>query len=272
MSEHKLNDPAYWDALIANYEAQAQPFTTHFAQAALAKLDIGPATRVLDIATGTGSLALAAAETGAQVLAIDFSAGMVERVLSHGRPGLEARQMNGQALDLPDASFDAVFSIFGIMLFADWRAGLREMARVTRPDGTGVLAVWKTPGCAATNLLLLEVITQLYPDLVPPPMPAGIAALAEPKALSEAMVDAGFSEPEIAEVTHDFRLEIAALDDADRLFALIPMYSALATQQRAAVLGEIRVRAERERVGSVLPIPSTALIATARGRPPDMPT
>lgn len=54
MSDQRLNDPDYWDALVANYEAQGHPFTAYFAEAALAKLDMGPSTRVLDVATGPG--------------------------------------------------------------------------------------------------------------------------------------------------------------------------------------------------------------------------
>jgi hypothetical protein len=88
--------------------------------------------------------------------------------------------------------------------------------------------------------------------------------LSDPRRLCAAMIAAGFSAPSVQEVTHDFQLKVAALDDADRLFGLIPAWSALDASQRQAVLGEVRVRAERGRVGDTLPIPSTALIATAR--------
>ncbi len=95
---------------------------------------------MLDIACGAGALALVAARDGAQILATDFSPGMVAAVLSHGLPNVDALVMDGQALDLPDACFDAAFSIFGIMLFPDWRKGLAEMARVVRPGGS---AAWR---------------------------------------------------------------------------------------------------------------------------------
>jgi ubiquinone/menaquinone biosynthesis C-methylase UbiE len=263
-SDRYPNNPEYWDKAVASYEAQAQPFTSYFAEAALAKLDIAPSMRVLDIATGTGAAALAAARRGAEVLAIDFSSGMVERVLSHGVANVAARQMDGQALDLPDASFDAAMSVFGVMLFPDWRAGLREMARVTRPGGSAVVAVWKDVDGAATHLLLSQVRKALYPDLVlPSPFP-GMIELSDPRRLSAAMIAAGFSAPSVEEVTHDFQLKIATLDDADRLFGMIPAWSTLNASQREAVLGEVRTRAERGRVGDTLPIPSTALIAAAR--------
>uniref|UniRef100_Q07M63 Methyltransferase type 11 n=1 Tax=Rhodopseudomonas palustris (strain BisA53) TaxID=316055 RepID=Q07M63_RHOP5 len=262
----KPADPSYWDKLVADYEAQAQPFTSYFAEAALRTLQLDRSTRLLDIATGTGAVALAAARTGAQVTAIDFSAGMVQRVLSHGVPNIEAKQMDGQALDLPDASFDAVLSVFGVMLFPDWRAGLREMARVTRPGGSAVVAVWKDEDGAATNLLLSQVRKALYPDLTPPRPFPGMIELSDPHRLSAAMIDAGFAEPSVAAITHDFQLKLAALDDAHRLFELIPAWNTLNPDQRVAVLGEMRSRAEQGRVGDVLPIPSTARIATARRR------
>ncbi len=67
-----------------------------------------------------------------------FLARLVARVAAAGRPNVDARVMDGQALALPDAGFDAVFSIFGVILFPDWRKGLAEMARVTRPGATGL--------------------------------------------------------------------------------------------------------------------------------------
>ncbi len=263
MSECAVNDPGYWDKIVANYEAVAHPFTALFAEAAVSRLDIGSSTRVLDVATGTGAAALAAVHAGANVLAIDFSAEMVRRVLGHGLSRLDARQMDGQALDLPDASFDVVLSIFGVMLFPDWRAGLLEMARVTRPGGSVGVAVWKDDQGAAVHLLLSQVYKSLYPERALPVPFEGMAELSDPHRLSAAMVGAGLRDPSVEEVTHDFQLKVAALDDADQLFGQLPLWKKLEPSECAAVLGEIRIRAERERVGDALPIPSTALIATA---------
>jgi ubiquinone/menaquinone biosynthesis C-methylase UbiE len=264
MNDQELNDPGYWDKLVPNYEAMAHPFTAHFAEAAVTRLDIDSSARVLDVATGTGAAALAAVRAGADVLAIDFSPGMVQRVLAHGLPGLDARQMDGQALDLPNASFDAVLSIFGVMLFPDWRAGLREMARVTRPGGSAAVAVWKDSQGAAVHLLLSQVCKALYPERDLPPPFKGMIELSDPHRLSAAMVTAGFGDPLVEEVTHDFQLKVAALDDPHRLFEQFPLWKLLEASERAALLGEIRVRAESKRVGDILPIPSTALIVTAR--------
>ncbi len=267
MSAKQLHDPGYWDAAAAGYAAQAHPFTAKFAEAVLTKVGVDPSTRVLDIATGTGALALAAARAGAKVLAIDFSPGMVRQVLAHALPGLEARQMDGQALELPDGAFDAVFSIFGVVLFSDWRAGLREMARVTRPGGSIGVAVWKDPQGAATNLLFSEAYKVLYPDAVLPALSPGLSELADPDRLRAAIVAAGFKDVAIGEVTHSFGLEISALADPDGVFGVIPLWRDLTTDQRETLLNEIRNRADSAKVGAILNIPSTALIVTAL-RPP----
>ncbi|WP_246799477.1 class I SAM-dependent methyltransferase [Bradyrhizobium sp. CCBAU 51753] len=259
-----FNDPAHWDRMVATYEAQSQPFTMHYAEAALKTLDIGPSSKVLDVATGTGAAALAAARTGAQVTAIDFSAGMVQRVRAHGISNIDAQQMDGQALDLPDAAFDAVLSVFGVMLFPDWRAGLREMARVTRPGGAAAIAVWNSADGGGVHMLVSRIVRALYPDRIGPPPAAGLAELADPARFAAAVVDAGFAPPVITEVTRDFGLDVADFNGVERLFPFISHWNALDDEQRAAVARAFWSEIERGRVGDIFPIPSTAMIATAR--------
>ena len=194
----------------------------------------------------------AASTTGAM-------AGSVSRVLSHGWPNLTARQMDGQALDLPDASFDAAFSNFGVMLFPDWRAGLAEMARVVRRGGLGSVGTWKDPGGAAATLLLAQRCAALFPRLETPAPVAGMNELRDPDRFRAAMAAAGFSGVRIVEVTNDYLVEPAMLDDPDHLFYFSPLWKQLDADQRTAVLASIR---ESQR-GATLPVPSTALIATA---------
>lgn len=263
MSTSELTSPGYWDQAVAGYEAMASPFTAHFARAALRGIAIDRETRVLDVATGTGAFAIEAHKRGASVLAVDFAAGMVARVKGLGLPGVEARQMDGQMLDLPDAAFDVVGSIFGVMLFQDWQAGLREMARVTRPGGTVVVAVWKHPQGAATNLLLAEVGAALLPDIAQPLPSVGMGELSDPARLRAALIVAGCNAPAIVEETHDFQLPLAALEDLDRLFGSLPFWQSLTPPQRRQCLSGMQGRAERDAAGGFLPVPSTALIATA---------
>lgn len=261
MTEKKHENPAHWDDAAANYERTAHPFTAQFAEEALARVTLTPDMRVLDVAAGTGALTLAAARSGAYVLATDFSPGMVARIAAAKLPNVDAEVMDGQALDLPDASFDIAFSVFGVIMFPDWRKGLSEMARVTKPGGLGVLATWQSEG-AATFLLLSQIRRRLFPRLDgKTKLPEGAVALGDPEWLSAAMVDAGFQAPEIDVAVHDFALGVSQLDTPDELFGMSPDWVALDDGQRAEVVAEVRRMAEGR---AILPIPSTALIAVAR--------
>jgi demethylmenaquinone methyltransferase/2-methoxy-6-polyprenyl-1,4-benzoquinol methylase len=108
---------------------------------------LGPGDRALDVATGTGDLALALQRRvgpGGEVVGCDFS----ERMLELARAKAPAvRFESGDALDLPypDRSFDAAAVGFGARNFADRGRGLREMARVVRPGGRVVVLEITTP-------------------------------------------------------------------------------------------------------------------------------
>jgi demethylmenaquinone methyltransferase/2-methoxy-6-polyprenyl-1,4-benzoquinol methylase len=105
-----------------------------------ARLAVGGsgADRALDVATGTGDLALALAAAGARfVVGLDFACPMVRAAAAkaRGRPGVALAV--GDALRLPfaDARFDACTVAFGLRNMADYEAALREMSRVLRPGG-----------------------------------------------------------------------------------------------------------------------------------------
>jgi demethylmenaquinone methyltransferase/2-methoxy-6-polyprenyl-1,4-benzoquinol methylase len=100
--------------------------------------------RVLDLAAGTGSSSLLFGAAGAQVVAADFSLGML-RVGKRAHPALDL--IAGDALRLPfaDASFDVVTISFGLRNVSDTAGALREMARVTRPGGRLVVCEFSHP-------------------------------------------------------------------------------------------------------------------------------
>ena len=194
------------------------------------------------------------------MLATDFSPGMVACIAAADAPNVEVRVMDGQALALDDGSFDAVFSIFGVIMFPDWRKGLAEMARVTRPGGYGVVATWQDRG-AATFLLLGQIRCKLSPEREGMTMPEAVQALSDPADFARELVTAGYHAPRIKYVTHDYALDVAALAEPDTLFGMSPDWTSLSDAEKAAVVMEVRCMAGER---AVLPIPSTALIAIAR--------
>jgi demethylmenaquinone methyltransferase / 2-methoxy-6-polyprenyl-1,4-benzoquinol methylase len=105
---------------------------------------VGPGSRALDVATGTGDLAIELARRGAEVTGLDFSEPMLE--LARGKaPGIEWVRGNALELPFPDGEFDAVTVGFGARNFSDLGRGLAEMARVTRPGGRVVVLEITTP-------------------------------------------------------------------------------------------------------------------------------
>jgi demethylmenaquinone methyltransferase/2-methoxy-6-polyprenyl-1,4-benzoquinol methylase len=117
---------------------------------AVAALSLRPGNACLDLATGTGDLALMIARTypDASVLATDPSRGMLDVAVEKARPlGARVRFAVGdaQAIDLPDASVDGVTIAFGIRNVPDRRKALREMARVTKVGGRIVILELSEP-------------------------------------------------------------------------------------------------------------------------------
>ena len=131
--------PEGWGPGAARYHTVFAPFTGAFAADLVDVLAIGPTDTVLDVAAGTGAFARRAAARGADVLATDFAPGMVDtlRRVTAEEPGARLRVavMDGQALDVDDDSFSVAASNVGVIFFPDIAAGLRELARVTRPGG-----------------------------------------------------------------------------------------------------------------------------------------
>src|SRR4051794_31125282 len=105
---------------------------------------VGPGSRALDVATGTGDLAIALSRRGAVVVGLDFSEGMLE-LARNKAPALRFEQGDALALPYADGEFDAVTVGFGARNFADLPRGLAEMARVVKPGGRVVVLEITTP-------------------------------------------------------------------------------------------------------------------------------
>jgi SAM-dependent methyltransferase len=132
----------------ADYSAVAAmivPMAEGLAQAA----GLRAGERVLDVATGSGNAALAAARCGCQVTGIDYVPGLLERARARAAAeGLEIEFAEGDAEDLafPDASFDAVLSCLGVMFTPRQEQAAAELGRVCKPGGTLGLVNWTPTG------------------------------------------------------------------------------------------------------------------------------
>lgn len=112
-----------------------------------------PGEHILDVATGTGDMALEIASRGLQdvrVAGIDFSRRMLElgrnKIRRQGRERMVSLQLgSGENLPFADGSFDGAVCAFGIRNYADVKLGLREMFRVLKPGGRAVILEFSMP-------------------------------------------------------------------------------------------------------------------------------
>jgi SAM-dependent methyltransferase len=129
---------------------------------------IGPGVHVLDVAAGTGNVALAAARAGASVVASDLTPALIEtgrrRAAERGL-SVEWVEADAEALPFADAVFDAVTSSVGVMFAPDQVTAAEELLRVCRPGGVIGLINWTPESWSAR---VLGVIAAHVP---PPPGP-----------------------------------------------------------------------------------------------------
>ena len=263
--ENSTDESTYWNDIVSLYEALYEPLSRQHADAILSMLEMEVESKVLDVAAGTGSLTLLAAERGASVLAVDTSAAMLSRIPARATPmmHIDTRVMDGQMLDFPDEHFDVSFSMFGLMFFPDWRRGLAELARVTRGGGRGAIAVWEHHYGAGPFVLLYEAWRLAFPAKEGMETTDGMRRLSSPETLVKEMNAAGFHEVTVrlnrgtwvgpSASTFGARLE--------RFFGSLPMYKQLEKTERDKLDHEVRLAAGRHATPEGLAVPSNAWIA-----------
>lgn len=113
------------------------------------RLNIAPGCKLLDVACGSGQLALMAAKDGIEVTGVDIASNLVERARTRAQAeGLTARfeEADAEALPFDDASFDVVTSLIGAMFAPRPQLVAQELLRVCAPGGTVAMANWTPQG------------------------------------------------------------------------------------------------------------------------------
>ena len=123
-------------------------------------LNIGPGDTVLDLAAGTAVSTVELAKSGAWCVAADFSVGMLLAGLARPVPKVGA---DATKLPFADEVFDAVTISFGLRNVVDHSAGLREMARVTKPGGRLVVCEFSTPVVPVFSTVYKEYLMRALP-------------------------------------------------------------------------------------------------------------
>ena len=132
----------FWSG--SSYERIAETYAS-IHDRVVSALEIEPGARVLDVACGTGGVALRAARAGADVVGIDIAVDQLGKARhAADEEGLAVRFDEGDCQELPysDGEFDAVASVFGAIFAPDHERAAAELARVCRPTGRLALTAW----------------------------------------------------------------------------------------------------------------------------------
>jgi demethylmenaquinone methyltransferase/2-methoxy-6-polyprenyl-1,4-benzoquinol methylase len=172
---------------------------------------------VLDVCAGTGDVALEIVRqgSGARVIAVDNCEPMLIRGLHKARKANAADQVRftvapAEELPFADATFDRAFVAFGVRNIADRRRGLREMARVLKPDGRAIILEFSTPSSPLFGPLYRFYSHRILPWIggllsgnraAYEYLPASVDGFPSPEGLQALMEDAGFIDVSVVHLT-----------------------------------------------------------------------
>ena len=184
------------------------------AEAFVRSLNLRPGMRVLDVACGTGNLALPAARLGATVTGVDIAPNLLEQARAiASSEGLNTRFEEGDAESLPydNASFDAVISMFGVMFAPRPELVAAELKRVCVPGGLIALANWTPAGFTGQ---MFKIVSSHVPP--PPNMPAPV--LWGDEAVVRTRLSEGVSSLKTSRETVNFRFPFSTAEAVEQFF------------------------------------------------------
>jgi len=159
-----------WEERVEGYSGFFGAITGRLVEPLLDVAQVGPGTRVLDVATGPGYVAAEAARRRATVCGVDVAEAMVARANAE-HPEVEFMRADAQSLPFERGAFDAVVGNFGLPHFARPELAVAEGARVLAPDGRLALTTWDVPAEMRMFGVFLEAVGEVGagpPDGLPP--------------------------------------------------------------------------------------------------------
>jgi SAM-dependent methyltransferase len=279
MGNRDVDEREFWDRRADAWERRADAmdlFSSLYGRPALEALDIQPGERVLDVGCGPGTTAIELAEQVApdgEVVGVDISAAMVaaatRRAAAAGVSNVRFIMADAESDDLGE-DFDAVYSRFGVMFFADPGAAFANIGRSLRSGGRLACVVW---GSLADNPWMFMPTLAAGPVLkaqltIPGPNEPGPFSLADRDRVIAVLSQAGLRAVTVETVAGSRLITSAAADDEIRtLLEVGPLgeaYDVADATTRQAAVDAIVAAVEPYRDGDGWRLPGAALKVTAR--------
>ncbi|WP_337188688.1 methyltransferase domain-containing protein [Phenylobacterium sp.] len=256
-----------WAAMQSPMDRQLEPL----GRRVMAALALQPGERILDVGCGAGATTLALADAvapGGSVLGVDISTPLLDvaRGRSAGRPEVAFLQADAQTHPLEAAGFDAVFSRFGVMFFADPPRAFANLRRALRPGGRLGFVCWRAPAENPAFTLPMASVQHLLPPPQPPePGAPGPFAFADPQRVRSILDSAGFADAAIA--PHDEKIGAGDLDASLEVALKIGVLGGALRERpemREAVVDAVRAALAAHEGPKGVKLDSATWIVTAR--------
>jgi SAM-dependent methyltransferase len=259
---------AGWEQLPQRYHHAFSRLTAQVIEPLLDAAAVRSGTRVLDVATGPGYVAAAAARRGGRALGMDFAAAMVAEARRQN-PGVEFKEGDAEALPFADGSFDAVVMNFGLLHLGGPERALAEAARVLRPGGRLGFTVWAKPEEARGFGIVLAAIQKHGNMNVPLPAGPPFFRFSEEAECHRSLLAAGLETPAVTKVPQVWRLGTPQELFEVMLGSTVRTGGLLRAQTREAleaIRAEIVNSAMQHRAGAGVELPMPAILASAAKR------
>jgi SAM-dependent methyltransferase len=241
----------------------------HVTEAMLDRTAPQPGERVLELACGGGSVGLAAADRGCEVVLSDVAPEMtaIAARRAAGRPGVSTLVLDLEEIAQPEASYDVVLCREGLMLTPDPGRAAREIARVLRPGGRVAVAVWAARERNPWLGIVFDAASAQIGAPVPPAGVPGPFSLSDPDRLAAVLAEAGLADVAVSELPVPARADsfeewwartVALAGPLAHVLGSLPGPAAEAIRARA------RASARDFETPAGLELPGVTLLAAAR--------
>ena len=256
---------AGWERAAEHYGDAFGRLTVQTAPALLDAVRAVRGMRLLDVASGPGFIAAAAAERGAAVTGLDFAAAMVAEARRR-HPAITFREGDAEALPFDAGTFDAVVMNFGMLHLARPDQAIVEARRVLRPGGRYAFTVWAGPDRAVGFGMTLRAIEALGNASVSLPEGPPFFRFSDAAATRLTLEQAGFTDVDVQELELTWR--VASADDVFEALSrggvrTAAVLRAQTAEALAAIGAAVRRGVESYAHAGEFEIPMPAVLASA---------